>query len=230
MVLNAFETGDAAGDSGLPRLSEQKRQQIAQAAGKLFVTQGYEATTMDAIAREAGVSKATVYAHAKNKQELFAACVRGVASRVYQSVDAAGGGTADGAAADAEAVLRRFALSFLEVIMTPRAQGVYRMVVAEAPRNPELGRIFFEQGPAVVQERLTAIIAALRDAGTLAVDDPAVAAQEFLGLMQGRFHLPCILGTLSELSEQERRDAAERTARTFLRAYAARGGQQGSTP
>ncbi len=228
MVLNTFETGDLAGDSGLPRLSEQKRQQIAQAAGKLFVTQGYEATTMDAIAREAGVSKATVYAHAKNKQELFAACVRGVASRVYQSVDAAGE-VAGGGTPDAEAVLRRFAFSFLEVIMTPRAQGVYRMVVAEAPRNPELGRIFFEQGPAVVQARLTAIIAELRDAGALEVDDPAVAAQEFLGLMQGRFHLPCILGTLGELSEQDRADAAQRTARTFLRAYARRA-HQGSTP
>lgn len=228
MAFNTFETGDLAGDSGLPRLSEQKRQQIAQAAGKLFVTQGYEATTMDAIAREAGVSKATVYAHAKNKQELFAACVRGVASRVYQSVDAAGE-VAGGGTPDAEAVLRRFAFSFLEVIMTPRAQGVYRMVVAEAPRNPELGRIFFEQGPAVVQARLTAIIAELRDAGALEVDDPAVAAQEFLGLMQGRFHLPCILGTLGELSEQDRADAAQRTARTFLRAYARRA-HQGSTP
>jgi AcrR family transcriptional regulator len=178
---------------------------------------------MDAIAREAGVSKATVYAHAKNKQELFAAIVSGVAAQVYQLVDAAS------EIHGAEAVLRHFALRFLEVVMSPPAQGVYRMVVAEAPRNPELGRIFFVQGPAIVQGRLAAIIEGLREAGELDVDDAVIAAQEFLGLMQGRFHLPCILGTLSELSDQDRKDAAERTATTFLRAYGTRN-HQGSTP
>ena len=229
MEIHAFDPSAEAEDGGLSRLSEQKRRQIVQAAGKLFVTQGFETTTMDAIAREAGVSKATVYAHAKNKQELFAACVRGVATQVYQSVDAEQGDRDGGEAGGAEDMLRRFALRFLEVIMSPPAQGVYRMVVAEAPRNPELGRIFFEQGPAVVQSRLIAILEALRDAGALDIDDPLIASQEFLGLMQGRFHLPCVLGTLGELTAQDRAEAAERTARTFMRAYAWRR-TQGSTP
>lgn len=223
MELNPIRVTAESDDGGLKPLSEQKRRQILQAAGKLFVTQGFETTTMDAIAREAGVSKATVYAHAKNKQELFAAIVSGVAGQVYQLVDAAS------EIHGAEAVLRHFALRFLEVVMSAPAQGVYRMVVAEAPRNPELGRIFFEQGPAIVQGRLAAIIEGLREAGELDVDDAVIAAQEFLGLMQGRFHLPCILGTLSELSDQQRRDAAERTATTFLRAYGTRN-HQGSTP
>jgi TetR/AcrR family transcriptional regulator, mexJK operon transcriptional repressor len=223
MALPSLPIGAEGDDSGLKPLSEQKRRQILQAAGKLFVTQGFETTTMDAIAREAGVSKATVYAHAKNKQDLFAAIVSGVATQVYQLVDAVS------EMRGAEAVLREFALRFLEVIITPPAQGVYRMVVAEAPRNPELGRIFFEHGPAIVQGRLAAIIEGLNESGELEVDDPVIAAQEFLGLMQGRFHLPCILGTLDELSEQDRRQAAERTANTFLRAYGTRG-KQGSTP
>ena len=99
---------------------------------------------------------------------------------------------------------------------------MYRIVVAEAPRNPELGRIFFEQGPQVVIDRLAVIIAAGVAAGQLDVDDRQIAAQEFLGLMQGRFHLPCILGTLGEMSAGEREEAADRVVRTFLRAYAAR--------
>lgn len=202
---------------GLTRFSEQKRRQIHEAAAGLFLRQGFEATTMDAIAREANVSKATVYAHAKNKQELFAAIVRGKSSLVYQSVEAD-----DAATLGAQQALTMFARRFLEVIMANEAQCMYRVVVAEAPRNPELGRIFFEQGPQVVIDRLAAIVAAGVAAGQLDVDDCQIAAQEFLGLMQGRFHLPCILGTLDEMSAAEREEAAGRVVRTFMRAYAVR--------
>lgn len=211
--------GVESGGWGLTRFSEQKRRQIHEAAAALFLRQGFEATTMDAIAREANVSKATVYAHAKNKQELFAAIVRGKSSLVYQSVDAG-----DAASLGAEQALTLFARRFLEVIMAHEAQCMYRVVVAEAPRNPELGRIFFEQGPKVVIDRLAAIVAAGAAAGQLDVDDCQIAAQEFLGLIQGRFHLPCILGTLGEMSETECEEAADRVVRTFLRAYATRRG------
>ncbi len=204
---------------GLTRFSEQKRRQIHEAAAQLFLRQGFEATTMDAIAREANVSKATVYAHAKNKQELFAAIVRGKSSLVYQSVEAD-----DAATLGAEEALKLFARRFIEVIMAPEAQCMYRVVVAEAPRNPELGRIFFEQGPKVVIDRVAAIVNAGVAAGQLEVDagEEQIAAQEFLGLMQGRFHLPCILGTLGEMSAEEREEAAGRVVRTFMRAYAPR--------
>ncbi|MCC6467336.1 MAG: TetR/AcrR family transcriptional regulator [Alphaproteobacteria bacterium] len=215
MLQSHSDGAQAAG--GLTRFSEQKRRQILDAAARLFLGQGFEATTMDAIAREAGVSKATVYAHATNKQELFAAIVRGRSSLVYQAVDAT-----DAATLGAEQALRQFARRFMEVIMAPEAQCMYRIVVAEAPRNPELGRIFFEQGPKVVIGRLSAILAAGRDSGELDIDDTVIAAQEFLGLMQGRFHLPCVLGTLGELTEADREQAADRVVATFLRAYAAR--------
>ncbi len=206
------------GVAGLTRFSEQKRRQVLEAAARLFLAQGFEATTMDAIAREAGVSKATVYAHAKNKQDLFAAIVRGKSSLVYQSVDAA-----DAAALGAEEALRQFARRFMEVIMAPEAQCMYRVVVAEAPRNPELGRIFYEQGPQVVIARLASILEAGRAAGQLDIDDAAIAAQEFLGLIQGRFHLPCVLGTLGQVSREDRERAADRVVATFLRAYRRRG-------
>lgn len=220
-MLHSLKIGEQVA-AGLTRLSEQKRRQILEAAGRLFLTQGFEATTMDAIAREAGVSKATVYAHAKNKQELFAAIVRGKSSLVYQSVDAA-----EAATLGAERALTLFARRFMEVIMAPEAQCMYRVVVSEAPRNPELGRIFFEQGPQVVIARLTAILEAGRASGQLDIDDSAIAAQEFLGLIQGRFHLPCVLGTLGELSNEERERAADRVVSTFLRAYRRRDGNAG---
>lgn len=200
--------------AGLPRYSEQKRRQILEAAARLFLRDGFEATTMDAIAREAGVSKATVYAHAKNKQELFAGIVNGRVVQVYRSVE-----LTDAESAAAEVALNRFARHFIQMILSPEAQGIYRIVVAEAPRNPELGRIFFEQGPRVVTQRLVAILEAQAKAGHLAVDDPLAAAQEFLGMLHGKFHLPCVLGVAAQPPLEELAGAAERVVRTFLKVY-----------
>lgn len=209
---------DEAG--GLTRFSGQKRRQILQAAARLFLRDGFEPTTMDAIAREAGVSKATVYAHAKNKQELFAGIVQGRVALVYRSVELMDAESA--AAADA---LSRFARHFIQMILSPEAQGIYRIVVAEAPRNPELGRIFFEQGPRAVTQRLVAILEAQVKAGQLAVDDPLAAAQEFLGMLHGKFHLPCVLGVAEPPPLDELARAAERVVRTFLKVYGT-GGQR----
>ncbi|MGQ0676505.1 MAG: TetR/AcrR family transcriptional regulator [Rhodospirillales bacterium] len=206
--------GDDAG--GLTRFSEQKRRQILEAAGRLFLRQGFEATTMDAIAREAGVSKATVYAHAKNKQELFAGIVNARVALIYRSVE-----LQDAEALGVEDALNRFARHFIQMILSPEAQGIYRIVVAEAPRNPELGRIFFEQGPRRVTQRLAAILEAQAGKGRLAVDDTLAAAQEFLGMLHGKFHLPCVLGVAGQPTAEELTRAAERVVRTFLKVYGA---------
>ncbi len=215
-MLHTHKSLPPAGEAaGLPRYSEQKRRQILEAATRLFLRDGFGPTTMDAIAREAGVSKATVYAHAKNKQDLFAGIVNARAALVYRSMelmDAA-------AAAAADDALNRFARHFIQMILSPEAQGIYRIVVAEAPRNPELGRIFFEQGPRVVTQRLVEILQAQVKAGHLVVDDTLAAAQEFLGMLHGKFHLPCVLGVAAQPPQDELAGAAERVVRTFLKVY-----------
>jgi TetR/AcrR family transcriptional repressor of mexJK operon len=204
--------------AALPRYSEQKRRQILEAAAGLFLRDGFEPTTMDAIAREAGVSKATVYAHAKNKQELFAGIVAARVAVIYRAME-----SMDAAAAAASDALNRFARQFIQMILSPEARGIYRIVVAEAPRNPELGRIFFEQGPRAVTQRLVAILEAQVASGKLTVDDPHAAAQEFLGMLHGKFHLPCVLGVADQPPLGELEGAAERVVRTFLKVYGAGG-------
>src|SRR5262249_37727927 len=86
---NPPDVASASAPEGLTRQSKRKRRQVLEAAGRLFLRHGFGATTMDAIAREAGVSKATVYAHAKNKQELFAAIVNDRSAIIYQSIEPA---------------------------------------------------------------------------------------------------------------------------------------------
>lgn len=215
-MLHSHKDPVPAEDAGLSRFSEQKRRQILEAAARLFLRDGFEATTMDAIAHEADVSKATVYAHAKNKQELFAGMIGARAALVYRAVELKDAGTAS--AADA---LTRFARHFIQMILSPDAQGMYRMVVAEAPRNPELGRIFFEQGPRAVTQRLVAILEAQVKSGHMAIEDRLAAAQEFLGMLHGKFHLPCVLGVSAQPPIDELERAADRVVQMFLKVYGA---------
>ena len=72
--------------TGVPAGS--KAESILAAAKRAFLAAGFEAVSMDAIAREAGVSKATVYAHFGSKEELFGAVIEGECERYFASFSA----------------------------------------------------------------------------------------------------------------------------------------------
>src|SRR5579859_3846502 len=139
-----------AAPSEPPRL---KVQQILDAATALFMEQGYGATSMDAIARKAQVSKATLYAHFAGKEELFAAIIAGACARHASALT-----HPEGADRDIGDGLRRFARNFLATLLSPNAAAVYRIVIGEGPRFPELGRIFYESGPRLTLDRLAAFL------------------------------------------------------------------------
>ena len=63
----------------------EKRAAILAAAKRLFPMSGFEGTSMDAIAAEAGVSKLTVYSHFTDKETLFVAAIRARCRRVRPS-------------------------------------------------------------------------------------------------------------------------------------------------
>jgi AcrR family transcriptional regulator len=67
--------------------SPARRQRLLEAAESLFSTVGYRATTMAAIARQAGFAKATVYAYFADKDDVFRAVARSVAARLLATVD-----------------------------------------------------------------------------------------------------------------------------------------------
>jgi TetR/AcrR family transcriptional regulator, mexJK operon transcriptional repressor len=191
-----------------------KAQDILQAARDLFIAKGFEATSMDAVARAAGVSKATVYAHFKSKNELFAAIVAQVAERLTAEIRAV---------IDAKLPLRqalmRIGLEFLEVLTDPRRVRMFRMMVAEVDRFPELGRVFYEAGPLVMQECLAGFLEGAAAAGSLAIADSGMATRQLLSLIKADLHLRCllVLGTEPSPADLERQVAA--AVDMFLRAY-----------
>lgn len=195
-----------------------KEQQIRQAAARLFLEHGYGAVSMDAVARAAGVSKATIYAHFADKAALFETLIKEESARRWPDV-----AVLDAEPGDLRATLLAVATAYAELLVSPPVVQVFRMVVAEAPRFPELGRAFYEGGPRLLHDRLAAYLARAVAQGRLAIADPRLAAQQFFAMMRGEHHLLAVIGLdpPGTVPPSEIADIAERATDMFLRAYRA---------
>ena len=194
-----------------------KRRAMIDAAEQLFLAHGYGNTSMDAVARLAGVSKATLYAHFTSKDLLFATIVgeRGI-SQEFEDGDFP---TDPG---DPRACLVRIGHRCLEYVMRPRTLAIYRIAVAESARFPELGRAFHENGPARTHRRFAEWIRILRDRGLVVADDLDLAAVQFFALLRGLTFLRATLALAPQPTEAEIADNVTDAVETWLRAYGRR--------
>ena len=211
---------------GLSDRSRRKRAQIIQAAGTLFLEAGYGATSMDAIAAKAGVSKRTVYAHFANKEALFIAIMDRRCAELSGLDPDATERPADGVGrifdgldpTDLEAALRRIGTRFLDIVLSEDPMRLFRVVVAEAERFPELGRLYHGFGPAPMVRRLSALFGEAEAAGRLTLDDtPEGCAWRFLGDLKEPRHLMMALGVEPPPSETEKRHYVETAVRRLLK-------------
>jgi TetR/AcrR family transcriptional repressor of mexJK operon len=191
-----------------------KHRAILNAATELFAAKGYGAVSMDAIARAADVSKATLYAHFESKDQLFATIVQVACLENIMPADA----LPDVTTAD-ETALRAIGNRILRFFLRDRSVAMHRLVIAESARFPELGRAFYDYGPVVGRERLAAWMAGRP---SLEVPEPELAAEQFLGLLRTGLYLRVTLGLAPEPSEAAVDEVVSAAVRTFLRAYRAR--------
>lgn len=193
-----------------------KRHAILAAARRLFMAEGLAGTSMDAVAREADVSKATLYAHMASKDALFGAVVtESCQAMAREAVAQAGHGTS------LREGLARFGEATLRFLVKPGTLAIYRTVMAEAPRAPGIAAAFYEAGPVAGRRALAAWLAEEQALGRL---DPSVqaevAAVDFIGLLRSDVWLRAGLG-LGVPDDDALRAAAEHAAAVFCRAYGA---------
>ena len=192
-----------------------KAESILFAARQAFLDSGFGAVSMDAIARAAGVSKATVYAHFAGKEELFGAVVGHVCQHRFETFSA---GELD--PADARASLATLGRRFLDLVLSPEAIAIHRIIVAEVTRSPVLGEVFWHAGPERTLGQIEAFLRRAAAAGTLAPGDTRLAAEQFVGLMRGERHLRHLLRLEAGAAEPAIGAAVDGAVDTFLRAFA----------
>jgi AcrR family transcriptional regulator len=194
-----------------------KVQQIVEAARRLFMAEGYGATSMHAIARDAGVSKATLYSHFTNKAELFAAIIGGECQRFSHLL-----WSQEAEAGDVRSVLLQVARAKVQFTSSSGPRAIYRIVVGESARFPELGRVFYENGPRRVLERFADYLRDATEKGVLNVPHPRVAAEQFFGMLHGVDHLRRLLG-IDDPKAPDLDRIVDSAVEIFLKAYAPAG-------
>lgn len=127
--------------------AEKKRDQIRTAAKDLFLRSGFQGTSTDAIAAQAGVSKETVYRHYARKEELFMDVVRSLTTERLHLEQWTERSTEPTSEADLRMRLQAIAQQVLETMVQPEYQAIARLLLAEVPRFPELGPLFRQTIP-----------------------------------------------------------------------------------
>jgi AcrR family transcriptional regulator len=194
-----------------------KRRQIIDGARSVFLAQGFDAASMGEIARAAGVSKGTLYVYFKSKEDLFDAIVQQECGAQAECVF-----DLDPADRDLEAVMTRLGIAFVHFLCRPEKASAVRTVMAIADRMPELGRKFYEAGPALGIARVAAYFRALVEAGLLDIEDCEVAAAQFIESCHATLFKPLVFNFGAPPTQERIEHVVGIAVRAFLAAYRVR--------
>lgn len=195
----------------------QKRRQIMEGAGRVFTNLGFDAAIMSDVAREAQVSKATLYVYFQDKEHLFTAICAERRDRNIGELIA----MLD-TAKPLEETLTAFGTDMVRRISHPQVIAAQRIVIGVAERMPEIGREFFEAGAKRLVGAMTGFLDHHVAGGTLKIDNSFLAAAQFMELAQATLFRPRLYAVAAEPpSEEEIRNTVASAVRVFLAAYRA---------
>ena len=195
----------------------RKFDQVLTGAREVFLRDGFEGASVDAIAREAGVSKATLYSYFPDKRLLF---VEVASDQCCRQADEALL-TMDLTRPPAE-VLGEAGRRFLGFLYSEMGMRIFRICVAESERFPEIGQRFYESGPALMRRALTTYLEVARSRGELDIDDMALAADQFAELCKADLWPRMVFGLQAEATDAEIDRIVDGAVATFMARYGAK--------
>jgi AcrR family transcriptional regulator len=181
------------------------RNTILDAAIEEFLLQGYTGASLDAIIRKVGGSKTTIYTHFGGKQELFFSVVETSCKRILaplRSIDLPKGALRD--------ALFSFGMAFRHAILSDSAVRLYRLLVAEGGRFPQLARIFLDSGPYLAHRTLAAYLRREQQEGHFRADiNTSVTATLFLDMISRDSQMRLLVGVPGSKSDGQNRKVVE---------------------
>ncbi|MEZ5584901.1 MAG: TetR/AcrR family transcriptional regulator [Candidatus Competibacteraceae bacterium] len=198
--------------TGRPK-SEEKRDAIIDAASDLFLARGLRATSMDAVAEQAGVSKQTVYSHFRNKEELF----REVVVTKVESYGFAE--TALPEDQNLEAALFTLGTRFIDLLLDDEVVAMHRVVIGESVGYPKIAKLFYETGPGTAIRAIAKFLEKLMELGLLKADDPRYTAVLFLNMVRGHYQMQCLMGLQPDIDAHSLEAHIRKVVGQFLSLY-----------
>jgi AcrR family transcriptional regulator len=193
----------------------RKFDQVLDGARKIFLRDGFERAAVDDIAREAGVSKATIYAYFPDKQLMFLEVAHAECLRQTEAAEAA-----IDPSLPVSAALTIAAERIAEFQMSDFGQRMFRIVVGEGERFPGLAQQFHETGPGLIHDRLVHHLRHYVEEGRLKIDDLDLAAEQFVQLCKAGVQERLLFGMAETITPE----AVERSLRGAVEMFLARYG------
>ncbi len=192
-----------------------KQELILNAASTIFLTHGFSAATTDMIQREAGVSKKTLYACFPSKESLFISVIEhqcNMISELFKTISANG---------NIQKTLTDLGKSYLQLILSSPTLDLFRIIIAETPRFPEIGHRFYMAGPKVVYERLAEYLTEASKNGEIDIHSMGASSAStlFIGMIRGEAHLEALTHYKSSPSEVQIEQWVKMAVDTFLIAF-----------
>jgi TetR/AcrR family transcriptional regulator, mexJK operon transcriptional repressor len=169
----------------------EKRASILHAARPILLRDGLAGTTLDRVAAEGGINKMTLYRHFTNKEALFEGLVIGMCEHTREGLENAPLGDVNKPATERLADELR---TFTSALIVPDWLALYRLIVADGWRFPDLARVFDQSGMRVIRRR----IAALLESGGVPAEKSKQVASEVVALSLGDAYLRAVLGIVEE--------------------------------
>jgi AcrR family transcriptional regulator len=198
-----------------PGVLTERTAAIVAGACRVFLAHGYDASSMDLVAAEVGVTKKTVYNHFPSKEALFKAVTASLCDEI------AGTFNEGGAASERlEEGLAHFCRTFITTLALTPGREIYRLAIGLGHRFPEFGRALSQLGVQSMQAALVDYLAQHGAAGRLRVEDPAAAAEYLLGTMLVVVHRS-LCGVDVAVDSPEMECFIKGSVAAFCRAYGA---------
>lgn len=196
------------------RSEDHRRDTILRLAKRRFMSEGYTGARMEPIAREAGVSTATLYGYFPGKAELFTAVIEDASddfARQMSRVRITSG--------SAREQLTAFATAYAEFISDPAVRAIFRLVMAERPRFEAVAMTFFERGRSDFGGALIAALKRLHGSGELKIDKPSRAAGQLMGMIEHPLFLVPLFTGDAVTPRRTPTEVAQEAVETFLARY-----------
>jgi AcrR family transcriptional regulator len=161
--------------------AQQRHEELLDHALNVFLANGFERSTIDAIAASAGMAKRTIYARYPDKAALFEAAVQRAVDRWIVPIETLRAVETD----DLEETLIAIARIRLESYTSPAGVALQRILNAEGHRFPNLYRLAYDQGTMPALEFIGDVLVRHAATGSIEIDDPAALGGAFLAMVVG---------------------------------------------
>ncbi len=196
----------------------RKFDQVLQGARTVFLRDGFEGASVDDIAREAGVSKATLYSYFPDKRLLFMEVAKTECAR--QAEEAVQTINMNAPAAEVMATIGHH---ILRISLSDFGRQMYRISVAESDRFPELGRQFYASGPQLIRERVGYYLRHAVAQGQFRIEDFDMAADQFAALCKSDLHNRMVCGLHDGYSDADMSRSVKAAVAMFMAMYGVKG-------